>query len=111
MAFAERALDFLRRASPRKKKPQIARALRPGSNGIVQPGGDRQLGDSRNRASGVFSRHSFQNPTLWNGNHHDAGGNSFAWRIPSGEFQGVTNKQFFETDWMNLSIKGKSQRS
>src|SRR5258708_38170379 len=98
MGLAERLLDFVRRTSPRKKKPQIARALRPGCDGIMQPGGDRQFGDPRNRTSGVFSRDAFQNPALGDGNHHDTRGTSFAWRIASGEFRTVSKKQLFETD-------------
>src|SRR5713226_4637025 len=105
MGLAECVLDFLRRAPPRKKKPQIARALRPGSNGVVQPGGDRQFGDPRNRTSGLFSGDAFQYPASRNGNHHDAGGELFAWRIPSGELQRVTNKQFFESDWVTYPIR------
>src|ERR1700674_614285 len=111
MGRAQRLLDFLRRVPPRKKKSQIARALRPGSDGIVQPGGDRQFGDPRNRTGGIFSRDAFQNPALWNGKHQDAGGNSFARRIPSGEFQRVTNKQLFESDWITWSVKQKPQGS
>src|ERR1700674_1823314 len=111
MGRAQRLLDFLRRVPPRKKKSQIARALRPGSDGIVQPGGDRQFGDARNRTGEIFPRDAFQNPALWNGKHHDAGGNSFAWRIPSGEFQRVTNEQLFEPDWITWRAKRKSQGS
>jgi len=70
--------------SPRKKKSQVARAIRPGSDGIAQPGGDRQSGDPRNRTSGIFSGDAFQNPALWNWKASDAGGNSFARRIPAG---------------------------
>jgi len=89
---ARRACSTTLRCVPaRKEKSQIARALRPGSDGIVQPGGDRQFGDPWNRTGGIFSRDAFQNPALGDGKHHDAGGNSFARRIPSGEFQGVTN--------------------
>src|SRR5882762_2632237 len=111
MGVAERLLDLLRRVPPRKKKSQIARALWPGSNGIVQPRGDSQFGDPRNRTGPLFSRDAFQNPALWDGNHHDAGGNSFARRIPSGEFQCVAKKQLFEPDWFTCPVKGKSQSS
>src|SRR5882757_1090570 len=109
MGRAQRVLDSLRRVPPRKKKSQIARALRPGSDGIVQPGGDRQSGDSWNRTSGIFSGDTFQNPALWNGKHHHAVGNSFARRIPAGEFQRVTNEQLFEPDWVTWRVKQKSQ--
>src|SRR2546429_2080110 len=109
MGRAQRQLDSLRRVSQRKKKSQIARALWPGSDGIVQPGCDRQFGDPRYRPGGILSRNAFQNPAFWNGEHHDAGGNSFAWRIPSGEFQRETNKQLFEPDQFICSIKRKSQ--
>src|SRR5260370_12896466 len=98
MGLAERLLDFLRCAPPRKKKTQIARALRPGSDGIVQPGGDRQFGDPRNRTRGLFSGDGFQNSALWDGNHHDTRGNSFAWRIASGEFNSVAKNHPFYAD-------------
>src|SRR6266849_1022119 len=111
MGLAERLVDFFRCAPPRKKKPQIARALRPGSDGVVQPGGDRQFGDSWNRTSGIFSGDAFQYPASRDGNHHDAGGKLFAWRIPSGEFQRVANKQLFEPDWLTCTLKVKSQGS
>src|SRR5712692_8769816 len=111
MGLAERLVDFFRCAPPRKKKPQIARALRPGSDGVVQPGGDRQFGDSWNRTSGIFSGDAFQYPASRDGNHHDAGGKLFAWRIPSGEFQRVANKQLFEPDWLTCTIRRESQGS
>src|SRR5882762_6977276 len=111
MGVAERLLDLLRRVPPRKKKSQIARALWPGSNGIVQPRGDSQFGDPRNRTGPPFSRDAFQNPALWDGNHHDAGGDSFTGRIPFGEFHRVTKKQLFESDWFTCPIKRKSQGS
>src|SRR5438309_9787800 len=109
MGFAERLLDFLRRAPPSKKKSQIACAFRPGNDGIVQPGGDRQFGDPRNRTSGTLARDALQNSALGNGNHHDAGGNSFTRRIPSGELQRMSKKQLFESDWVACPVKAKSQ--
>src|SRR5216684_4221572 len=111
MGRAQRVLDSLRRVPPHKKKTQIARALRPGSDGIVQPGGDRQFGDPRNRTRGLFSGDGFLNSALWDGNHHDTRGNSFAWRIASGEFKSVAKKQLFEADWLICPIKRKSQGS
>src|SRR6266853_4614472 len=104
-------LDPFRRVCARKKKPQIARTLGPCGNGIVQARGDRQFGDVRKRASGTFSGDCFQNAAFWNGDHHDAGGGSFARRIPSGEFQRVANKQLLESDWFGLRVKRKSQGS
>src|SRR5258708_4169054 len=109
MGRAQRVLDSLRRVPPRKKKSQIAPALRPGSDGIVHRGGDRQSGDSWNRTGGLFPGDAFQNPPLWTGKHHRAGGNSFAGRIPAGEFQRVTNEKLFEPDWVTWRVKKKSQ--
>src|SRR6266481_1705558 len=67
--------------------------------------------DPRDRTSPLFSRDTFQNPALWYGNHHDAGGNLFARRIPSREFQRMAKKQLFEPDWFTCPIKRKSQGS
>src|SRR2546425_3732965 len=111
MGLAERLLDSFRRVCARKEKPQITRTLRPCGDGIMQARGDRQFSDTRNRTSGLYSGDCFQNTALWNWNHHDAGSILFARRIPSGEFQCVTNKQLLESDWFNFPVKRKSQGS
>src|SRR5256886_4992644 len=57
---------------------------------------------------------ALQNSALWNGNHHDAGGNSFTRRIPSGELQRMSKEQLFESDWVARSEErrvGKECRS
>src|SRR2546427_11751061 len=77
----------------------------------MQARGDHQFSDTRNRTSGLYSGDCFQNTALWNWNHHDAGGILFTRRIPSGEFQCVTNKQLLESDWFNFTVKRKSQES
>ncbi len=109
MGLAERLLDFFRSAPTREKKPKIARTFGPGGDGIAQPGGNSQFGDPRNRTRGLFPSDTFQNPALWHGKHHDAGGLSFAWGIAAGEFQRVANKQLFEPDWLTFAIQAKSQ--
>src|SRR6266581_8607336 len=57
----------------------------------------------------MFSRDVFQNSAFGNRNHHDAGGDTLARRIPSGEFQRVTEKQLFQPDGFTFPIKGKPQ--
>src|SRR6266704_5225867 len=57
----------------------------------------------------MFSRDTLQNPAFGNRNHHDAGGDTLARRIPSGEFQRVTEKQLFQPDGFTFPIKGKPQ--
>src|SRR5258708_38266284 len=98
MGLAERLFDPLWRISPGEKKPQITCAVRPGSNRVVQPRGNRKIGDPVNRAGPPLSGSGFQNSTLWNGNHHDAGGILFARWIPSPEFQRMTQEPLSQSD-------------